>query len=214
MTFEYVCREKFHNPPCQPVAVFGHSQSRNSYWCSEGTYLFCLCLLPLVLSPGPTEECLALSPLYPSFRYLYTLIRSPEPFIWTQQSQLSQMLSTERMLQFIISIIFVTLRWTVSHMPISLFYRGVLMILADPFQLRICCDSEPEVNTALQMWPHQCSVEWKDNIPWSSGNTFSNAAQNTIRHFPPTPHQVAGWCPTSCPSGPPDPFLPSCPPAG
>ena len=42
---------------------------------------FSLCPLPLILSLGTVEKSLALFSLYPPFRYLYTLIRSPLSYL-------------------------------------------------------------------------------------------------------------------------------------
>lgn len=41
----------------------------------------------------------------------------------------------------------------------------------------------PELNSALQLWSHQCWVEGEDHFSWPScpaGNASSNAAKNTL----------------------------------
>jgi len=38
----------------------------------------------------------------------------------------------------------------------------------------------PEVDTVLQMWPHQVSVEGEDHLPAPTGHTLCNAPQDTV----------------------------------
>ena len=38
----------------------------------------------------------------------------------------------------------------------------------------------PELDTVLQMWPHQDGMEGKDNLPQNAGYALSNALQDTI----------------------------------
>lgn len=75
-------------------------------------------------------------------------------------------------------------------MPIFLFYREALVIIADPFQLRIFCDSELELDTALKMCPHQCSVEGKITSLGLLGIPFLMQLRIPLAIF--SPHQVAG----------------------
>ena len=41
----------------------------------------------------------------------------------------------------------------------------------------------PELNTVLQVWPHQCWVEGKAPLPRPAGHTLPNAAQETTSHL-------------------------------
>lgn len=52
-------------------------------------YLLCfsLCPLPLTLPLGTTEKSLDLPSLYPLFRFLQTLVRSPQNLLCAEQSQ-------------------------------------------------------------------------------------------------------------------------------
>jgi len=70
----------------------------------------------------------------------------------------------------------------------------------------------PEMDTVLQLWPHQCLVEGKDHLPQSAGNTLSNAAQDTVKLFLPPGH-IAASCSMCYPSGIPGPLLKSCLPS-
>lgn len=52
---------------------------------------FSLCLLPLFLSLVTTEKSLVPSSSHHPFRYLYTLVRSPQPSLYAKQSLIYQL---------------------------------------------------------------------------------------------------------------------------
>lgn len=66
------------------------TQWRSASWCLDRALCSSLFPLPLTLSLGTTEKSMTLFSLHPPFSYLYTLIRSPEPYLLqVKQSQLS-----------------------------------------------------------------------------------------------------------------------------
>lgn len=54
--------------------------------------------------------------------------------------------------------------------------------LLDNFQhLHVCLVlKSSELDTAVQVWPHQCWIEGKDHLPRPVGNTLPNEAQDTV----------------------------------
>ena len=130
-------------------------------WCSERN--FCVLVLPLILSLGTTEESLAPSSLHSPFSYLYTLIKRPLSllFSYSEESQLFQL--------FLICQLLQSLRHLCGPFLGSLQHVHVSLVLASP-----------ELDTAPQVWPHQCWVEGKDHLPRPAGYAFFNAAQDAI----------------------------------
>ena len=120
---------------------------------------FSLCPWPLVLSLGTTEESLAQSSLHPHFRYLYTFIRC--------------------------LCAFSSPGWTVpdlSAFPRTSPAPDCYMSLWPFVALSPVCPSlsSPELDTVLQLWPHHCWAEGKDQFPRPAGNTLPSAAWDTI----------------------------------
>lgn len=97
-----------------------HSEKKILFYYSRKEFLVLLfvLLLPLVPSPG-TERSLALSSTIWGIRYSHTLICPLEPsLLQAEESQLSQLLLIEEILQFIISV---ALCWAYSWMSMSFF---------------------------------------------------------------------------------------------
>jgi len=65
----------------------------------------------------------------------------------------------------------------------------------------------PEVDTVLQVWPHQGKLEGKDNLPRPAGHSLFNASQDTVGLL--GHRRTAGLWPTCCLPGHPGPSLQS-----
>ena len=120
-----------------------------------------LCPLPLVLSLGTTGKSLAPSSLHPPFSYLWTFVRSPWSFLFSRPRSPSSLslFSQGEVFQSLHHVC--DLCWSVQYLHVSLVLGS------------------PELDTALQVKPHQCWVEEKDPVPPPAGNN-PNAAQVTI----------------------------------
>jgi len=144
--FEYLQGWRLHHLPGQPVPVLGHSHSEKVFpdvqreppvFLRGNLLCFSLCPLPLVLSLGTTEKYLSLSSLHSPFRYLCTLIRSSLRLLQAEQSQLPQPFIMGEMLQ--------SLNHLCGPLLDSLQHVHVCLVLRNP-----------ELDTELQAWPHQC----------------------------------------------------------
>jgi len=124
---------------------------------------------------------------------------SPKPLLLQdEQTQLCQLLLTAELLQ--------SFHYLDGPSLDSLQYVHVSLLLGGP-----------ELDPAIQMWPHQSWGEGKDHLLWSDGNALPNAARNTVcllsgRSTWLTCVQEHCWLMFMCPSGPPGPFLQSCSP--
>lgn len=65
------------------------TQHRSASQCWERNSCILICPFPLVLPLSTTEKNLSLSSLHPPFRYLWTLMRSPESLLQADLSQVS-----------------------------------------------------------------------------------------------------------------------------
>ena len=102
---------------------------------------------------------LAPSSLFPSIRYLYTLIRSSHSLLFSKlNSQLSQPLLASQILYSLIFMVFCIH----SSMSTSLSY----------WEFRTARNT-PDVS-------HQCWVEGNDYLPSPEGNTLTNVAQKAV----------------------------------
>lgn len=124
--FEYLQGWRLHNLFGQSVQVLCSvtvKVERKYYFIilRRSSLYFYLCSLPFVLSLG-TERSLALSSTVWGIRYVHTLICPLEPFLLqAEQSQLSQLVFIEEMLQFIITV---GLCWACTRMSVTFLYWG------------------------------------------------------------------------------------------
>lgn len=72
----------------QPLPVLHHPHN-SDFQCWERNSCILICPFPLVLPLSATEKNLSLSSLHPPFRYLWTLMRSPESLLQADLSQVS-----------------------------------------------------------------------------------------------------------------------------
>jgi len=101
----------------------------------KGFLCFSFCPLPPVLSLGITEQSPAPTASHPPCRYLLTLMRSPlSLLLQAEESQLSQPLLTGEMLQ--------SMNQLCGPLLDSLQYVYVLR--------------NPELDSVIQVWLHQC----------------------------------------------------------
>lgn len=92
-------------------------------------------------------------------------MRSPKPlFPQAEQSQLSQTFPTGEMLQFADHLGSTSLdSFQYVHIPLAL--------------------RSAELDTILQMQPHQFWAERRDRLSWPAGDTLSNVAKNPVSLF-------------------------------
>ena len=156
--FEYLQGGRLHNLLWLLVPVFRYPCSKELFPIFRVNFLcFNLCPLPLVLSLGTTEKSLAPSSLHLPFSW-----DLPKPcLLQAEQPHLSQPFLMWEMI------------WSLHHPcgpPLNfLQYVYAFLVL-----------SSPELDPALQAWPHQHWAEWQDHLPLPTGNILSNAAQDTI----------------------------------
>ena len=130
-----------------------------------------LCPLPPVLSPG-TEKSVAPSSSHPPFRYLHTLIGEIHPCAFFSPGWIVPALSAFRHRRDA----------PVHHL------RGPLLDSNMPREYVCLTLGSPELDPAVQGWPHYCWVEGKDHLPRPAENAPPNAAPDIIHwlwHRPP-----------------------------
>lgn len=92
-------------------------------------------------------------------------------------------------MKIINNILSVILRLNRPSSLLLLFVKEMLQLLnhlckstLNPFQeLHVSFGlRSPQLNTAVQMWPHQCWVEGRDHLLWPAGSALCNASQDAI----------------------------------
>ena len=122
---------------------------------------FSLCPLLLVVSLGTTENILIWWSCHPPFGHLYTFMRSTLSLLFSRLNNPSSLsLSSQKRCSSPLIIL-----WP---------FTGLQNVYAS-LMLK-----SSELDTVLQMWPHQSWVKWKDHHSWPAGNTLPNGAQGTI----------------------------------
>ncbi|KAK4826053.1 hypothetical protein QYF61_004168 [Mycteria americana] len=100
---------------------------------------------------------------------------SPQPpFLQAKQSQFPQLLLISLVLQTLHQLRCPSLD-TLQHLNVSLGVRG------------------PTLNTAFEVWPHQCRVQGADHFPSPAGHTISDTSQDAVGllgHLSTLPHNL------------------------
>mgnify|MGYP001852875407 CR=1 FL=1 len=153
LDFQYLPTCRLNNLAGQSVAVCNHPNSKEVLYCVQIKFpVFSLRTWTLALSVGTTEKNLAPSFLYPHFRYLYTLMRSSrESLLQAEQSHS-------------LSLYF----WRVEEVlqPLNHFL-GPMLDLLQSVHVSLVLRS-PQLDTVLQVWPHQSWIERRYHSPSSN----------------------------------------------
>ena len=171
------------------ASAWSPSQWKSVSWCSDRSLLcFSLCALPLVLPLGTTEKSLALSSLHPPYRWLYTLIRSPQAFSSPGWRVPALSFSSGEMLQSLTRLGGPSLD--------CLQYAHVCLVLVSP-----ALDPAPQMClTSVEQRAQITSLDLRQLSSWCSPGYYSPSLLQD---------HVAGWCSTSSPQRRLSPLLQS-----
>jgi len=152
------------------MLVLGHPHRESVSWCQKVLLVFHF----LCIASGPVTVChwkepVASSSLHPAFRYYIHWWDLPTRLLLAEKSQLSQPFLIREMLQ--------SLNHVCGPLQDSLWYVPVSLVLRSP-----------DLDTVLQLWPHQCWVQGKDHLPWPADNLHLMQLRISLALFLVTTH--------------------------